>query len=225
MVTQKTHTAFGWIHAFEDYLNMFKLSEDDLNKSILVTPANISNFNVIQHQQDRPTISSDPIYMNGIEEVANYTANRLKTLENKLAQLGDPWDQEQTRRKWREIAHSFLRDFPAGFDSGRYSSCTESDFLKQNSRFDLALCPRCSLEAEHKGYQEALNQITTLCSIAKVVRVFININLKSSIETILGPLMVHLQQNHYGLSFHEIKVHSPFQTAAMLEVWATECQI
>lgn len=225
MGSQNTHTAFGWIHAYDDYLNMFKLSSNDLNKSILVTPSDISNFNLIQHQQDRPTISSDPRYMNGIQDLTNYVQARLKNLENRLAKLEGVSHQEQIIQKWREIAHSFLRDFPAGLNSGRYSHLNEAGFLRQNRQFDLALCPRCSLEAEHKGYHEALAQITALCTIAKTTRVFVNLHSKSSIETIVGPLMVTLQQNNYGLSLHEIDVDSPNQTSAMLEVWATECRI
>jgi hypothetical protein len=224
---ETTHTAFGWIHSYEDYLKMFKLSDEDLSKRIIVYPSDISNFNAKQHQHHRPTVSVDPKYQQSIEEIECYTSNRIHELEEKLKQFEDLSSKRSSIiNKWKECANTFLADLPEGLTSGRYMSFND-DLFNESIRdpFDIALCPRCALEADNKDYKYGADLISKLCQIAKKVRIFVNISHHHSIEKTLGPLMVHLQQNNYGINFHEITINSPHKSAAMLEAWATECII
>ena len=51
-----------WGRSFDEYLDMFNLSEDDLARDIVGVGDGPASFNAGMHQRGTPIISVDPIY-------------------------------------------------------------------------------------------------------------------------------------------------------------------
>lgn len=220
-----TETAFGWIHTYEDYLNMFKLSDLDLNKRIIVYPADISNFAQIMNKNNNKVICLDEKYNYSLEEIRAYGNQRQIQLKEKLNHFHNIHNKKQLCEKWEKVTQQFIDDYESGQTEGRYQFCEWNKLPEHNTIFELALCPRCPFQHSQGDHQRPLELIHQLCQIAQQVRIFINISDHLSIEASLGPMMVILQQNNYGIQLHETNVNSPNPSTAMLEIWSRECQV
>ena len=51
-----------WGRSFDEYLDMFDLSEDDLARDIVGVGDGPASFNARMHQRETPIVSVDPIY-------------------------------------------------------------------------------------------------------------------------------------------------------------------
>lgn len=51
-----------WGRLFDEYLDMFNLSEDDLARDIVDVGGGPASFNTRMHQRGTPIVSVDPIY-------------------------------------------------------------------------------------------------------------------------------------------------------------------
>ena len=51
-----------WGRSFDEYLDMFNLSEDDLARDIVGVGDGPASFNFWMHQRGTPIVSVDPIY-------------------------------------------------------------------------------------------------------------------------------------------------------------------
>ncbi|MYB93751.1 hypothetical protein F4054_10530 [Candidatus Poribacteria bacterium] len=52
-----------WGRSFDEYLDMFDLSENDLARDIVDVGGGPASFNAGMHQRSPPIISVDPIYL------------------------------------------------------------------------------------------------------------------------------------------------------------------
>lgn len=225
IMTHNSETAFGWFHTYEDYLDMFKLSESDLKKNIVVYPADISNFAHRMSKKNNPVICIDEKYHHDLTSIVAYINQRESDLNQKL-NLIDKWkNKDQIKKKWSLAIHEFISDYETGKRANRYQ-CGNSDFLlNTEQKFDLALCPKCPFQDKKNDHQLPLNLIRHLCQAARRVRIFVNISDLHSVKTNLGPIMVDLQQSNYGIEFSQADVNSPNSSTALLEVWSRECQV
>lgn len=57
---------------FEEYIQMFNLSVDDLSKRIIGCGDGISDFNKRMKELGYRTISCDPVYIKSIDEIKQY---------------------------------------------------------------------------------------------------------------------------------------------------------
>lgn len=115
-----------WGRSFDEYLEMFSLSEDDLARDIVGVGDGPASFNARMYQRGTPIVSVDPIY--------RYTEVELRqriqdTYEDVIAQAR----QNQDKFVWTKIASvdelakirmqamdEFCRDFESGKQQGRY---------------------------------------------------------------------------------------------------------
>ena len=185
-------TAFGWIHTYEDYLNIFALNEDDLNKNIIIFPAGVGNFNA--HFKKPNIVSADEYYQMAPMEVDQYVDARLNRLKEKLKELGVTGkDRDEIYEKAQKATIDFKKDFPQGKLKGRYQAMQLPQLPVKNQKYDIALCPRCPLQHRDKNHNKALSIITELCRVAHDVRIFISVSDEDSFKHSLGPLLLQLQ--------------------------------
>lgn len=65
----KLENVLPWGHSFQEYVNMFNLTPNDLKGSILDCGAGPSSFNAQMTRSGGKVISCDPIYQFTVEEI------------------------------------------------------------------------------------------------------------------------------------------------------------
>ena len=225
-MTQGNTTGFGWIHSFEDYLNIFSLSKNDLKQKIIVFPAGISNFNAQLHQQNPNILSADELYQMSPMDIDQYVAERLQRLTEKFDDLDINGDKETLYQHAQSTAENFKNDFPKGKLNGRYQAMQLPELPLKDESFDIALCPRCPLQHRNKNHSKAFEIINELCRIAQDVRVFINVADEDSFKQSLGPLLIDLQQQSDAfITINDIDIRTENSHSAMLRVKQRTCSV
>ena len=95
-----------------------------------------------------------------------------------------------------------------------------------NFTFDLALCPDL-LFADVADQNAAFNlqQIRELARVAKEVRIYPLSNNHGLPSPLLGPVLLGLQQDNYGVEVRDVTTTLHPKGNAMLRVWAQQCQV
>ncbi len=92
--------------------------------------------------------------------------------------------------------------------------------------FDLALCPDYLFtDEENQDVDFHLQQIFELARVAKEVRIFPLSNHEGQPSSLLGPVLLGLQQENYGVEVRDVTSSSRPKGDAMLRVWAQLCHV
>lgn len=92
--------------------------------------------------------------------------------------------------------------------------------------FDLALCPDYLFaDEEYQNIEFHLQQIIELCRVAKEVRIFPLGEVDGVPSPLLGPVLLGLQQDNYGIEIKDVTTPLHPDGSAMLRVWAQQCHV
>jgi len=92
--------------------------------------------------------------------------------------------------------------------------------------FDLALCPDYLFtDADNQNLDFHLQQIVELARVAKEVRIFPLSDSKGRPSPLLGPVLLGLQLDNYGIEVCDVTTSLHSKGNAMLRVWAQQCQV
>jgi hypothetical protein len=219
-------TAFGWIHTYEDYLNIFALSDGDLDKSIIIYPAGISNFIAKLPKKNINSVAADENYQMTPMKIDQYVLNRMQKLEEKLNTISLRDDsRNRILQQARDASEDFKKDFPAGKLEGRYQAMQMPLLPAKNQSYEIALCPRCPLQNKDKNHNKALDIINELCRIAYDVRIFVSVSDQDSFQHSLGPLLIQLQDKDAFVTINDIAIKTPNTHTAMLRILQRSCSV
>lgn len=168
-----------WGRSYAEYERMFALTEADLQRRILGCADGPAGFNAEATKRGMSVVSADPLYA--------FSAAEIRTQIKKVV----PQVLEQTRQNrddfvWTEFASiealgrvrlramvRFLRDYPTGFEQGRYVRATLPELPFADGEFELALCSHfLFLYSEQLSEPFHLNAVAELCRVAEEVRIF-----------------------------------------------------
>ncbi|HBI22106.1 MAG TPA: hypothetical protein DDY37_05930 [Legionella sp.] len=90
--------------------------------------------------------------------------------------------------------------------------------------FDLALCPYAVL-TDAQTVDTSLAMIRELARVAKEVRIFPLSDTQGLPSPLLGPVLLGLNQENYGVEVRDVTSSRPSKGNAMLRVWAQQCQV
>ncbi len=90
--------------------------------------------------------------------------------------------------------------------------------------FDLALCPDYLFNGS-ESLDLHLQQILELARVAKEVRIFPLSNSQGVPSSLLGPVLLGLQQENYGVEVRDVTSSLRPTGNAMLRVWAQQCHV
>jgi hypothetical protein len=93
-----------------------------------------------------------------------------------------------------------------------------------NNAFDLALCTDL-IFYHHMSNEEMLSIIRELARVAAEVRIFPLLDTHGKVSDELGPLLLQLQKNNYGVEVRQVPYHTSSGANAMLRVWEHECKV
>lgn len=199
-----------WGRSLNEYLEMFALTLEDLQSSILDCAGGPASFNTEMTQKGYRVISCDPVYQFSADEICQRIQQTYPIViegvaasrENYIWQnLTSPEHLGAVRMAAME---QFLADFNLGVKQARYITAALPQLPFYSSQFDLALCSHFLFSySDHLSQEFHLLSILELCRVALEVRIFPLVNLSSKVSPFLSPLMTQLEKQGY-----EVKIHS-----------------
>ena len=90
--------------------------------------------------------------------------------------------------------------------------------------FDCALCPH-SLFVDDQTVDVLMAIIRELARVAKEVRIFPLSDTQGLPSPLLGPVLLGLNQENYGVEVRDVTSSQPSKGNAILRVWAQQCQV
>jgi hypothetical protein len=176
----KLENVVPWGRNFEEYKNMFLLSNQDLLSSILGCGDGPSSFNLEATKQNANITSIDPIYQFTKEEIQ-------QRIDETSAVVGEQLKQNQKDFVWKNIKSvdelidirltamsDFIKDYENGKNENRYIHNELPKLSFDNDSFDLILSSHfLFLYSEHFDLKFHIDSILEMCRVSKKeVRIF-----------------------------------------------------
>jgi hypothetical protein len=211
-----------WVYSLADYRQIFDLTDQNLQKTLLDFPGGISSVNAELHALGKNIVSADPIYNLSLQAMQTKVKQILDEL---IANLGEHEHAETIILQWRQSTELFLADYELGKKQGRYRVQTLPPFDNVEQTFELLLCPDFlfdSLISLEFSSQDIMNE---LCKLAAEVRIYPLPEAKTAVAAELGPIMLAFQQRNFGVEIRAVNYPIRNHNNAMLRIWAKECEV
>ncbi len=190
---------------------MFKLSQDDLEQSILGCADGPASFNAELSKQGGKIISIDPLYAFNRDEIQKRIAETFDEVIRQTKQNLESFTWRhiysvehlaEVRRKAMDI---FLEDFLIGKLQGRYIAGSLPELPFKDKTFDLALCSHfLFLYSKQLSYQFHLESLLELLRVAKEVRIFPLHDLSNQRSSHLESISQVLEKQNYDIATREV---------------------
>lgn len=217
--------------ALENYQAIFALSAADLSKKIVDCAAGFAAFNAEMHDLKHKVVSVDKIYnLNPADMQACLKIKMAAMLESTHHRQHFNWHgivtPEDFMQQTEKNAQRFLDDYSLAFENeNRYVAGDVIQLDFENNQFDLALCSHLLFADSRLDQQSHLQAIREMARVAAELRVFPLLNAKGQASHMLGPIMLALQQENYGVAVHDVSDELQKSGHAMLVVTAKECKV
>jgi hypothetical protein len=198
----KLENVLPWGRSFNEYREIFNLTDNDLELSILGCGDGPASFNAELTFRGGKVVSVDPIY--------KFNSKQLQVrISEAFDQIMPQAEKNKEMNIWKNIPSvnelgkirmaamsQFLTDFEAGKATGRYVADSLPNLSFKDKHFDLALCSHyLFLYSEQVNVEQHIDAIKELCRVAREVRIYplISLNGETSLHlrkvtTILGNL-------------------------------------
>ncbi|MDH3347245.1 MAG: class I SAM-dependent methyltransferase [Desulfobulbaceae bacterium] len=208
-----------WGRSFQEYREIFSLTDNDLNNNILGCGDGPASFNAELTARGGRVISADPTYN---IDIVNYKKRMAAVYDEIISQLRANRDEyiwqrflsvEELGKARMDAMELFLADYMAGREEGRYITASLPTLPFKDNQFDLALCSHyLFLYSEQVDFEQHLLAIKELCRVAREVRVYPLIALNGALSPHLRKVMVALAD--YGVRVSLASVGYRFQKGA-----------
>lgn len=221
-----------WGHQVDEYQEMFALSDENQPNSILEYGCGPSAVNATFTEQGRRIVSVDPLFSldkdslcHKVELIFSDMITRVNKEQEKFdfSLYGTIQGLINKRRMGMKL---FFDDYQKGQREHRYIGSHDSVLPFNDFAFDLALSSHYLFaDLDDQDVDSHLSVIKELARIAKEVRIFPLIDRHHQPSPFLGPVLLDLQQNNYGIEVKEVPYHLQPSGNAMLRVWAQQCDL
>jgi SAM-dependent methyltransferase len=217
-----------WGRSFNEYREMFSLSEVDLEKRILGCGDGPASFNAELTACGGNVVSVDPAYQfdatslkRRIAEVYDEVMPQVQSNRDKYV-----WDTipsvEALGKIRMEAMGDFIDDYENGKQSGRYihGALPRLDF--EDKAFDLALCSHyLFLYSEHISLKDHIESIKELSRVATETRIYPLLSLNGEISPYLNAVMAELAKDNLTTSLVDVEYQFQKGATRMLVVQST----
>jgi hypothetical protein len=172
-------SAVPWGRSFDEYVDMFALTNSDLQSRIVGCADGPASFNSKMSQRGKSMVSCDPLYQFSHAQIRqridetyeNIVDQTYRNLERFV------WTRirsvDELGRMRRGAMDSFLVDYDRGKGEGRYVAAELPHLPFRPQTFDLALCSHfLFLYSPIQGLSFHEEAIAAMCSVAREVRIF-----------------------------------------------------
>ncbi|MDP3562839.1 MAG: hypothetical protein Q8R83_11755 [Legionellaceae bacterium] len=221
-----------WGHHLDEYRDMFNLSESDLTKRFLEYGCGATAVNFEFRNFASKCISCDPWFALDkkilTQEINQNFEQRLEEFKNKnqIFDLSRYRTLDNLIAYRREGIAAFLSDYDQGRVDQRYLAAFDAPLPFEYEAFDFALSAHELFAGlAHQTVEYHVQIIQELARVAKDVRIFPLVDAQGIPSPLLGPVLLGLQQAHYGVEVRDVSYHLQPKGNAMLRVWAQQCQV
>ena len=209
-----------WGRSLIEYTEMFSLSSEGLEMTILGCGDGPASFNAELTNKGKKVISVDPIYQFSAEQIQARINEVYSQVIEQVSKNKDDfvWNNipnvDTLGRVRMNAMRTFLADYETEKDSGRYLNASLPALPFDDGVFDLALCSHyLFLYSEHVNLKQHILSMKELCRVAKEVRVYPLLSISSNLESPhLKPVIADLEAN--GISLSLVEVGYEFQKGA-----------
>lgn len=219
-----------WGHGIDEYREMFALSQDEINSSILEYGCGPSAVNFQQAQHEHKVVSCDPLFVLDKDTLASKAIMIFADMAEQVKKEKNRFDFSRTGSYDNLVAErqkgmkQFFEDYDSGKVQGRYLGVTDCHLPFADFSFDFALSSHYLFaDLDDQTVDFHLTVIRELARVAKEVRIFPLIDREGATSEFLGPVLLGLQQDNYGVEVREVDFHLHQTGNAMLRVWAQQC--
>lgn len=224
-----------WGQGVKEYQAMFDLAETAFDASILEYGCGPTAVNAALHLRSQKIVSCDALFALPLpqlkEEVARLFERRVKELRADQYQLdSSAYGGLDAFIEARQAGcHMFFDDFVDGIKEGRYlASSLPLPFAEGTFQYALSshyFFTNVSQEEHQSAVAQHVDAIKALSRVAHEIRIFPIINRAGEASSLLGPVLLALQQANYGVEVREVPFSLYPKGNAMLRVWANTCAI
>ena len=221
-----------WGHHVDEYREMFDLSSADLNTRLLEYGCGVSAVNSEYHAKSINMVSCDPLFVLDKSTLSTQVSLIFEDMLARVSRDHEKFDFSHygsldaliTHR--REGMAEFFADYEKGKAEQRYIPVTDYKIPFPDFSFDFALSSHYLFaDLDDQDFDFHLHVIRELARVAKEVRIFPLIDRHGQPSPFLGPVLLGLQQDDYGVEVREVTYHLQPKGNAMLRVWAQRCQL
>ena len=185
-----------WDRSFDEYLDMFNLSEDDLALDIVDVGGGTASFNARMHERGTPIISVDPIYRYSEAKLRRIVAFRRQTME------------------------AFCQDFETGRQQGRYVVAALPNLPFPDRHFDLVLSAHLLFfYSANRDLAFHLDAVRELLRVGTEVRIFPIVDVNNSLSPFVLPIIRELKKDGIDSTFETVPSHLQKKGNQMLRLW------
>ena len=203
-----------WGRSFDEYVDMFNLSEDDLTRDIVDVGGGPAAFNSGMHQRGTPIISVDPIYRFSEAELRQRIQETYKDIITQAFQNRDKfvWTQfssvDELVAFRRQAMDAFCRDFESGKQQGRYIDASLPNLPFPKGHFDLVLSAHLLFfYSANRDLAFHLEAVRELLRIGTEVRIFPIVDVNSNPSPFLSPVIDVLEKDGITCSVERVPYH------------------
>jgi len=214
-------------HTLLDYQHMFDLTDADLSKSFLTVASGFDTFNTEMTTQGNHVISCARNYHMTPEDMTALAYENLARMQDHFEEHQEQYQLDTTatfkevKQKLVGAAEQFLEDYPEGLEDGRYRGDVLPDLHFDDATFDYCLSSHFLFATSELSETMHVQAIKEMARVAQEVRIFPLSNAFGEISPLLGPVMLALQQTHYGVEVKQVEYEFQRGSNAMLRIWAT----
>lgn len=220
-----------WGHHLDEYKEMFALSDAELNGKLLEYSCGASAVNAGFCDKTR-MISCDPLFTLDKGTLSTKVSLIFEEMVNQVEKHQDKFDFSRYGGLGALVAQrrqgmaEFFADYDKGIAEKRYIPVTDYTLPFTHFEFDFALSSHYLFaDLDDQDVEFHLKVIRELARVAKEVRIFPLIDRHGQLSPFLGPVLLGLQQDGYGVEVREVSYHLQAKGNAMLRVWAQQCQL
>lgn len=203
-----------WGRSFDEYLDMFDLSEDDLARDIIDVGGGPASFNSGMHQRGTPIISVDPIYRFSEAELRERIQETYKDIITQAFRNRDKfvWTRFSSVGELvafrRQTMEAFCRDFETGRQHGRYVVAALPNLPFPDRHFDLVLSAHLLFfYSANRDLAFHLDAVRELLRIGTEVRIFPLVDVNNSFSPFVLPVIRELKKDGINSSVESVPYH------------------
>lgn len=191
-----------WGRTLKEYTKIFKLTDSDLNRSIISFGDGPASFNSEMTQLGKKVVSLDPIYQftkaelkQRIDETKETVIEQMKANQDNFVwkNIKNVSELEQIRM---QAMTNFLEDFELGKKQERYIYHELPNPTKYNNlEYDLGLSSHFLILYSQLGIDFHIKAITEMLRICREIRIFPILNLNATKSEVLDDIIIHFDAN------------------------------
>ena len=208
-----------WGHSLADYVQMFKLTDQELAKHLLDVRGGPSSFNAEMHANGKQVTSCDTLYAATSEKLALEVRNNL--IDPKL--LSEAYASFKLEQQ--KNIDTFLTDFALGKGENRYITAKLPNLPFADHEFELALLHHSLFNQQASTLESIMETIRELARVAHEVRIFPLLDNNGGNSSLLAPVTLLLQQQEFGVEIKHVDFEIQSYSNAMLRIWSLICEM